>query len=470
MVTGVVTLALLAQTFMFWMLLGLHADQVRTRLLVSGVALASALREVSASKAGLSSRVEPMLSPQILRESDYCVAVYDGRGRMLYQHDCDESAAPLSLSRSLQQRARKRMGAPAFVEVARLASPTSLVFALPITDAAQGAGFITLYETKRSDELKALRAESWFLASMIVTGLVLLSALLATYAVVRAIRAMIQRSQIVVRRIADGELDKRLQWAGDDEVGILVQDFNRMADRIQALVSALQKDNEGRRVMFAALSHELNTPLTSALGCLESLQLPEIADTPARRERYVLVAYEQTMALAAVVEDLDTLSRLDVGDLPMHKHLLSLSCLAQREATAMANRAEAAGVQILVCAADDDTIQMDPQRIGQVLRNLLDNAIRYAPRDSSVEVAVMVKVKAVIVTVTDHGPGMLPEMKARVGEWLLRADPSRTRRTGGRGLGLAIAKRLIEAHGGNLTVASGLGRGTTIRCSLPRAH
>ncbi|WP_394840177.1 ATP-binding protein [Pendulispora rubella] len=289
----------------------------------------------------------------------------------------------------------------------------------------------------------------------------------ATLVLGRRLRLGLRDAEEAVHRMASGDLGIRLPSYGDDEVGRLANDFNRMADNLAKHIDELRRERDLRRRSFAAWTHEIATPLTSVMGYLESLCMEEDVDT-STRERYVATAYERALALKGLTDDLRIMSQIDFDGLKMETRRLDLSAIALAEVEAFVHEAESRGVA-LHAEHDGPAFALgDAQRLAQVVRNLVSNALRHSPRGSGVVVTVHSdRSKHVSIEVRDQGEGIPAEHLAHLGELFYRADASRDRKTGGRGLGLAIARGIVEAHGGKLHISSELGAGTIVRVDLP---
>jgi two-component system OmpR family sensor kinase len=239
-----------------------------------------------------------------------------------------------------------------------------------------------------------------------------------------------------------------------------------MAARLEGTIEELRRAEARRTRMFAAITHELATPLTSVLGYLESLGMPEVDADVAVRRSYVAVALAQAGAMGALVEDLSTLSRIDFHELDLAPTRFDLASLVRAEVAPFESRGAARGVMLSADLPQELEAEFDPGRVGQVLRNLLDNAMRHAR--GLVRVSLSLDDDLLVLVVNDDGPGMPAEQVGLLGEPLLRLDHSRSRRTGGRGLGLSIAAGIVRAHGGSLTFESTPGHGLEARVTLPR--
>lgn len=223
-----------------------------------------------------------------------------------------------------------------------------------------------------------------------------------------------------------------------------------------------------KAALISTVSHELRSPLAVIKGYARTLLLDDDWDVATRREFLQSIDAESSR-LQALVENLLDLSQLEAGALPIDKQPVSLASLAGR----VVERLERSGPgpRLTLRFADDlPAVLADPARIDQVLANLVENARKYAPADSTVELWGEERAGEVVVGVTDQGPGIPPEHLPRVFERFYRVDNSLSRKVGGTGLGLAIARGLVEAHGGRIwAMSDGDGRGSTFAFALPAA-
>ncbi|HEX2165559.1 MAG TPA: ATP-binding protein [Thermoanaerobaculia bacterium] len=218
---------------------------------------------------------------------------------------------------------------------------------------------------------------------------------------------------------------------------------------------------------LATVSHELRTPLSVITGWAEVLTQPELE--PARRERGVQTIARHARALARLVDDLLDLSRIATGGLRLSLQSVDLATLIASAVDAVAPAADAKGIELLARTGDEPVlVSADPARLQQVLWNLMSNAVKFTPRGGRVEVALARTGSSAEVAVTDDGAGIEPEFLAQIFEPFRQRDSSITRAHQGLGLGLAIVRRLVEAHGGTVFAESpGLGQGATFRVRLP---
>ncbi len=284
-------------------------------------------------------------------------------------------------------------------------------------------------------------------------------ALALSFFIARRITAPVRALTTAAQHMADGDLSQRVTVASSDEIGELGHAFNTMA-------SSLARTDQARRNLVADVAHELRTPLTSVLGSLEAMRDGVAQPTPA----FLDSAYEEGLLLKRLVNDLQELSLAEAGQIHLDRENTALTEIVASAARAVADQAQAKDIAIDTAVSPDLIVQVDAERIGQVLRNLLANAIAFTPAHGRIEIAAHSADAWVNVSVADTGVGIATPDLAFVFERFYRADQSRARATGGAGLGLAIAKQWVEAHGGKIQVESELGRGTTFMFTLPRAQ
>jgi two-component system OmpR family sensor kinase/two-component system sensor histidine kinase BaeS len=261
----------------------------------------------------------------------------------------------------------------------------------------------------------------------------------------------------VARSLAAGNLAQRVVVAGDDEMALLGQTFNRMVD-------SLQKAEESRRAMIADIAHELRTPLAVQQANLEALQ---DGIYPLTAENLVPLL-EQNQLLIRLVEDLRVLALADTGQLTLESTEIDLGALLQSVAARFYPKASInqATIETLI-QPDCPPIKLDPARIEQILTNLLSNALRHTPAQGKIEINMAHSATQAVVTVRDTGAGIPPEALPHIFERFYRAEKSRSRIAGGSGLGLSIARQLAQLHGGDLTAANHPQGGAVFTLTLP---
>ena len=250
-----------------------------------------------------------------------------------------------------------------------------------------------------------------------------------------------------------GDYSVRVRRRGPRELRALASAFNAMSAR-------LESSEAERRRLLADVTHELRTPLTVIQGNVEAL-IDGVHPTDATHLRAIL---EDTHVLARLIEDLRTISVAEAGALALHHEPTDVGALARDVAASFENAADAAGVAVRVSAADLPDVSVDPIRVREILTNIVANALRYTPRDGSISVTVSSGEGQVAVAVRDTGPGIAADVLPHIFERFTRSPESP-----GAGLGLAIAKSLVTAHGGTIEATSAPGEGTEIRFTLPKS-
>ena len=270
------------------------------------------------------------------------------------------------------------------------------------------------------------------------------------------------------RQVAEGRLDTRVPVVGNDEMARLAETFNTMASQLEASAHKQQELDDLRRNLIAWAGHDLRTPLASIRAIVEALA-DGVVEEPGTVQRYLRTAQRDIRSLSVLIDDLFQLSQLDAGGLRLEKESSSLSDLLSDTLETFSELAKQGEVTLKGhVQADVDPVLMDVQQIGRVLNNLIGNAIRHTPAGGVVSVAAVTAPGQVRVTVADSGEGIAAEDLSHIFERFYRSEKSRSRSTGGAGLGLAIAKGIVEAHGGEIDVTSILDEGTRFTFTLPR--
>ncbi|MEZ4585814.1 MAG: HAMP domain-containing sensor histidine kinase [Gemmatimonadales bacterium] len=289
-----------------------------------------------------------------------------------------------------------------------------------------------------------------------VLGLLLAAAVAAVFFSGRVLEPL-GRFAKAVDRVGAGDYGAR--------VGELpTSEFRPLGHAIDQLAQDLERSEATRRRLIRDVAHELRTPLTNLRGQIEALQDKLREPTP----EALASLHEEATLLERLVDDLGELARADAGQLSIDRRPLPLEPEARRAATGFvqSGRVPASAFEIVI--PDELSVSADPDRLGQIFRNVIENAITHGRADAPITIAARAVDGQAAISITDRGRGIAEEHIGRVFERLYRSDPARARAGGGgAGLGLAIVKSLVEAHGGTASIESALGQGTTVTFTLP---
>ncbi|MEW6241793.1 MAG: ATP-binding protein [Chloroflexota bacterium] len=298
-------------------------------------------------------------------------------------------------------------------------------------------------------------------AALGAASLALIVGLLLARSLTRPLRALTAATE----KMARGDLEQQVPVTTKDEIGELAKSFNRMSREVA-------RANMLRKQMTADIAHDLRTPLTVIAGYIESIRDGDLAPTPERLD----TIYAEIERLQRLVTDLRLLAVTDAGELRLNLQPLDVKSLLEGMAATYALAAEQKGVNLRVesdALSEDEglpAVSGDESRLGQVLGNLITNALRYTPAGGEVILHAALTPNPspfnLLISVEDTGPGIPADELPHIFQRFYRADKSRADADGSSGLGLAIAKALVEAHGGRIWVESEVGRGTKFFISL----
>jgi len=271
------------------------------------------------------------------------------------------------------------------------------------------------------------------------------------------------------RTIAQGRLNVRVPTAGRDEMAELGRTFNEMAAQLEAAAQKQQELDTLRRDLIAWVGHDLRTPLTSIRAIVEALA-DGVVEDPLTVQRYLRTAQRDIRSLALLIDDLFQMAQLDAGGLPLDRQPNAISDLISDTIERFSELAAQRQITLEGHAqAGVDPVLIDAQHIERVLSNLVSNALRHTPPGGRVRVNAAATAQGARIEVCDSGEGIRPEDLPHLFEQFYRGEKSRNRATGGAGLGLAIAKGIVQAHGGHIGVASRPGQGACFFFTLPRS-
>lgn len=294
------------------------------------------------------------------------------------------------------------------------------------------------------------------LIAIAVAGLV---GLLLTLILSRSILRSVDELTSAARAMEKGDLSQRVAVRSKGELGELAHAFNAMAEGLTRL-------EQLRQNMVTDVAHELRTPLSNVSGYLEALRDGVVEPTP----EMIASVHEEAMLLNRLVDDLQELAMAEAGQLKLVRQPVNIKVVAEKAVQSLNSQADEKDVCINVSLPDDlPLVEADAERMGQVLRNLLNNAITNTPSGGEISIQAGIVGSQVEISVQDNGLGISAEHLPFVFERFYRVDRSRTRSTGGAGLGLAIVKHLVEAQGGRVGIDSQVNVGTRITFTSPIA-
>lgn len=262
---------------------------------------------------------------------------------------------------------------------------------------------------------------------------------------------------IATRKMQEGNLDQRVDISTNDEIGTLGKAFNSLGAR-------LKKQKQLREEMVSDVAHELRNPLSNIQGYLEGLKEGLI-----KPENEVFESlHQQSLVLNRLINDLRAVNKAKAGKLKLEKKPIVLEDIVSNAIKSVENKAGHQKIALNPLLPESTLVEADPERVSQVIRNLLDNALTHTKKGGRVTVNVRSKEDQAVIHVVDTGVGIPKSDQPHIFDRFYRVDKSRSRHTGGTGLGLTIAKEIIEAHGGEISMKSKEGAGSVFTIVLPK--
>lgn len=295
------------------------------------------------------------------------------------------------------------------------------------------------------------------ISTWIISILSILVAAVVAIILARTLMSPVRKIAGATRELAAGNFDQRIQVSSRDELGRLADDFNLLA-------LSLKKNEQLRRNFMADISHELRTPLAVLKGEMEAMEdgMRELS------VENINVLQSEVTSLNKLVNDLYDLSLADIGALTYRKAEVDLKPLMDHVLSQFQHRTETAGLTLKFDSADETyPVLADPDRLKQLFSNLLENSIRYTDRDGQVQVSMNLRSGSVVIQIEDSAPGVTSEQLQQLFERMYRVESSRSRNNGGAGLGLAICRKIVEGHDGDITTGHSKLGGIYMRVTLP---
>ncbi|MBS1679227.1 MAG: HAMP domain-containing histidine kinase [Actinobacteria bacterium] len=372
-----------------------------------------------------------------------------GVGRLIVQRQDYENAIERSYQREMAARVQLAEG----------------------TNPARARATIRREEANRAHLRDSISGDTRDTVILVGAGLIagLLGALLLFVGLVTAMRRPLEALVAAAGRLAGGDRSARVEVGGVSEVATLGKAFNEMAAELELEASERDRLDRMKDEFVLTASHELRSPLTSVQGFAELLMMDRDSLTP-RQVETVEIILDNCRHLVRLLNDLLDLARSDAGRLSIRPQPTRLGPLMEDVVRTMRAQTEASH-QSLNERIDPDLplVNVEADRIRQILLNLITNAHEYSPEGASIQLGARVADNAVVISVTDNGPGIPAAQLEHIFERFVRGDAGLTQRVGGTGLGLAISKSLVELHGGTISVVSEVGRGSTFTVVLPIA-
>jgi len=311
----------------------------------------------------------------------------------------------------------------------------------------------------------------------IVLAIALLIAMLIniwiSYRTARYITTPLQMLSVAATDIARGNLDGAIDYKSDDEIGELCESFEKMRLQLKDARIISQRYENNRKELIANISHDLKTPITSIRGHVQGM-MEGVANTPEKAEKYQQIIYNNSLEMERLIEELFLFSKLDLKQLEFEFEAVDIEAYLHDCAEEKGFELENQGIQLSYAASypSHTPVIADRQRLQRVINNIILNAVQHCDRNKPLpwlEIVLLENNFEAIIEIKDNGQGIPAESLPYIFDRLYRVDPSRNRQSGGSGLGLSIARQIIEAHGGRIWAESELGVGTSLFFTLPKA-
>jgi histidine kinase len=320
-----------------------------------------------------------------------------------------------------------------------------------------------------SPMVKLMRTFFPLMLGMLIVILILTNGLL-TYYVSRSIIKPINRLKEAAEKIGQGQLDSRLLVTGKDEISQLTRTFEQMREQLKHSTDIQRQYEENRKELIAHISHDLKTPITTIKGYVEGIR-DGVANTDEKRERYLQTIYQKSIDLDRLIDELFLYSKLDLKKVSFHFIEMDLKNYLMDFAEELAFELENRSIKLRFVYDDAENYIMmaDPEKLRRVFTNIIENSLKYMDKENGeIHVSLRKTSEDIRISISDNGSGISQEALPYIFDQFYRAEQSRNKQTGGSGLGLSIAKMVIEAHGGTILAESEKGIGTRLTVVLPQ--
>jgi histidine kinase len=292
---------------------------------------------------------------------------------------------------------------------------------------------------------------------------------LLTYFMSKSIVKPINRLKKAARSIKNGNLEHSITAVRKDEIGLLTEDFEEMRLQLKELFEIQKQYEENRKELIAHISHDLKTPITSIKGYIEGIR-DGVADTPEKRARYIQTIYTKAVDMDHLIDELFLFSKLDLGKVPFHFEIVDMKNYLEDFLEELSFDLTKMNVAIdyNFNSMGNYLVKADREKFKRVLSNIINNSLKYMDKEQKkLNITLSSIGKTIEINITDNGPGIPAESLPLIFNQFYRAEQSRNKLTGGSGLGLSIARMIVEEHSGSIQVESKLNAGTKISITLP---
>lgn len=351
-----------------------------------------------------------------------------------------------------------------------LSNPGFVRFSLPIVVEGQQIGNTVFTGKNRSITQNILIKDTVYALLPMTIGfmLIIIFWLVLNHNTSKKVLYPIKELNEAAENIAAGNLDKKIKYNNDSELGQFCSSFEFMRDELKASLDKQKELEKSRMELIACISHDLRTPIASIKAYVEGLQ-SGVAKDPATVKKYISVIAKKTESLIKLINDLFQHSQAELGELKINLSECYSAITLNKIVQPISMELKASGIQFKVQEEFPEIlINVDVIRLEQVIMNLIENAKKYTAQGGKISFSVELEGKFIEITVNDNGCGISPRDLPFIFDRFYRGEKSRSRDYGGAGLGLSICKYIIEAHGGNISVESKLGEGSTFSFTLPK--
>lgn len=301
---------------------------------------------------------------------------------------------------------------------------------------------------------------------LVTFGLAILVAIVASYFLSRYMVRRIQKIRQAAHRVTEGDFEVQLDPGRQDEIGELSADFNLMTKSLKESNDEIKRQEERRRAFMADAAHEMRTPLTTINGLLEGLEYNAIPEDS--KEESIRLMQRETKRLIRLVNDNLDYERIRTNKIKLDCQMVNLKQAVLRVVEQLGKKAEKENDQLIVEMNSDVVVYADPDRLIQILFNIVQNGIQFT-QNGQITVRAQNASNGTNIQISDNGIGMTEDQIKNIWERYYKADASRIQTKGESGLGMAIVHELVQIHGGEIEVSSAPGRGTTFKLHFPKA-